>query len=84
MLDLYGKRHGKIIVRHEMNTMISERTVAQGHIIELNGNYLECVGFQGGAMVQPRFMNVTLEIQELLEREYEETINDFLAGTGRF
>jgi len=83
MLNLFGKRHGRLIVRHEINTMISERTCAPGHIVLLNSNYLECIGYQDELLRQPRFVNITREITDKLERDYEETINDFLMGTGR-
>ena len=86
MLDLFGKRHGNFIVRHELSTMISERTVSVGHIVRLGDNYLECIGFQDDLLLQPRFLNVTLEIQEreAAEADYRDTIASFEMGTGRF
>ena len=87
MLPLYGKRHGNWIVPCATQCWLKETAVAPGHIVKLQGRYLECIGFQDDLLRQPRFTDVTREICELEQRaawdDYDATIYGFLAGTGR-
>lgn len=93
MLKIWGKRYGGWLVPYEGQNFVTEKRVTPGHIVEMKEDadaayrsYLECVGFQDDLLLQPRFKNVTLEIEAweaAMLADYENTIADFEALTGR-
>ena len=66
MIPLYGKRHGNWIVPCATQCWLKETAVTPGHIVKMQGRYLECVGFQDDSLMQPRFVDVTREIYDVV------------------